>query len=896
MTAMVSDQRFIAPFVPPRHLSRSRLLDRLDQADPVALTVLSAGAGTGKTVLLSEWARRQARPVAWLALTAADNDPRRFWRQFLEAGRAAGQEFPPTAWTAGGTVDLLDSVFGRATEPAHRLVMVLDDAQVLTDPEILEGLDRVVRRWSHRIRLLVAARSDPLLPLHRYRLAGQMQELRAAELAMTAPETRALLGEHGVSLDDEDLELLTRRTEGWSAGVRLAALRMENIERPREFVALFAMDQGSVGEYLTAEVLNLLPERVQRLLIGTSFLDDVTGPLAEAVTGIEDAGVLLTRLARANSFVIPLDPAQTTFRYHELFREVLRHLADRQPPGAERAQYAQAAAWYRRHGDMARALPWTIQAGDASATRSLLVQGGLAEAFVSEQELDGAGLRQLADNRPPADTWPADTSPAGAPPAGAPPAGAPPADVPPAERLGYEVADRAILAVAADPVTATAEVGRLRADPPDLRHADPHLQVTEGLVEVILGRKAGSFAVVDAAAERLLTAEDLRAAVNGVPGLRARILLAQARARFSAGRPEDVEPLLQRALTAVESAMPAVELDVLSMLAFVGVSAGRPRSADDAADRAQALIDRHPELSRPVILDLALARRAHAAADLDGMAAAMRRVHSVGPVYADTGQAASVAFVQGALLAACGELGRARELLRNNQALAATATGLFGAYRDCELAGIEVALGHPRAALRCLEPHGGTPLAIVTAVAAARAHLALGDLETAAALVRTITTTPSPYVTRQLLIDAVLCEAQIAHRRRDEGRALELLDRALQIAGDDIVLPFVQATDALAPVISRHPALAARWPARMSILPPSPDPEARSAARLSEPLTDREQAVLRLMATSMATVEIADELCLSVNTVKTHLAAIYRKLAVGRRRDAVFRARELELL
>jgi LuxR family transcriptional regulator, maltose regulon positive regulatory protein len=870
MTRMISDQRFLAPRVPSRHLSRTRLLDRLDEADPVALTVLSAGAGTGKTVLLSEWARRQARPVVWLALTVADNDPRRFWRQFLEGCRAAGQDCPPTTWTAGGHRELLDAVFGGTTGPPDRLVMVLDDAHLLTDPEILEGLDQVVRRWSHRVQLLVASRHDPLLPVHRYRLSGQMRELRAAELAMTPAEGRALLAEHGVTLGEDDLRSLTRRTEGWAAGMRLAALRMENMERPGEFVALFAMDQGSVGEYLSAEVLSLLPERVQRLLVSTSFLDDVTGPLADAVTGTEGSGALLASLARANSFVIPLDPARTTFRYHKLFREVLRHLAHLQAPGQERSQYGRAAAWYRRHGDMAAALRWTVQARDAAFTRSLLVHGGLAEAFVRNRNLDKAGLRQLANAPPPADSSPA-------------------------EMLDYDVAERTIAAIAADPSTAAAVLGRLHADRPDLRDADPDLRVVDCLAEVMLGREAGAFAAVDAAAERLLSEEDLRPAVQGVPGLLASVLRVQARARFGAGRPQDVEPLLERALAAVEPGMPAVELDVLSELAFVGVSAGRPHKAEDAADRAGTLLDRHPELRRPVMLDLALALRAHGEADLAGMAAAMERVRAVGPGYADAGEAATVAFVQATFLAASDELGRARELLRNSPALAG-ATGLFGALRDCVLATVEIALGHPRAALQTLHRHQGTSLAIVTAVVTAYAHIALADLDRAAALVRTVTTTPSPYVTRQLLVASILCEAEITHRRGEHGRTLELLDRALHLGGEDIVLPFVQATDALAPVLARHPMLAARWPAQLSAPPPTPAPSAPSTVSLPDPLTHREQAVLRLMATSMATVEIADELCLSVNTVKTHLAAIYRKLSVGRRRDAVFRARDLELL
>jgi LuxR family maltose regulon positive regulatory protein len=873
MQSEVADQRFLVPLLPPRHVSRPRLLESLDQAAPAVLTVLSAGAGAGKTVLLSAWARQHDPPVAWLALTPSDNDPRRFWRLFFEAGRAAGQSYPGGAWAPGGAVELIDSMLRHPAAPAGRPVIVLDDAHMLTHPEILTGLDRIILRWPDHIRLVLAARSDPLLPLHRYRLAGLVRELRAADLAMTAAEAQNLLDRHGVRLPDEHLRTLITRTEGWPAGLRLAAMRMADAERPADFVAQLAMDEGSIGEYLTEEVLSALPEQVQSLLMQTSFLDDVTGPLAEAVTGLPESRSVLTTLARTNSFVIPVDPSRTTFRYHPLFREMLRQLARGQPIEAQHDQYARAAAWFREQGDLAHALQWSVRAGNAAAVRSVLAHGGLAQAFVGHQELTVPGLAELSLN-PPAD-------------------GASPADL-----AEFEATRRAILAIVTDS-TAADDLHDLPArNGPAYGPAaldDPELTVTALVADMMLGEKVADFGAVDAAAARLLSDEALRDSVDAVPGLRSSTLLAQARARLSTGRVVDVDPLVRQAMAAIPSDdTPAAELEALSMVAFVNVSA-RPRHAGDAIERAEALLARHPALARPVILDLAIARRAHLGADLTAMAEALRRLQVAGPVYADTGQAAAVAYVQATLFVALGEMAQAQVLLSEEPAVNRTAVGLFGVIRDRELAEIDTALGRPRSALQRLRRHRGTSEELVAQVAAARAYLAIGQLDRAAVSVRAVMTTPSPFVDRLLLVDAALCDAEIAHRRGDEGRTAELLDRALQIADGEIVLPFVRAAAALEPVLVRHKTLAARWPAPVAAAPP-PNPALPDRDALPDALTYREQAVLRLMATSMSTAEIAAELCLSVNTVKTHLAAIYRKLSVGRRREAVFRARELELL
>src|SRR5689334_11112255 len=192
----------------------------------------------------------------------------------------------PATMPRGTAIDLIQMLFSTLPGPAAQLVVIIDDAHVLTHPEILEGLDSLIRGGQPGLRLVLAARSDPLLPLHKYRLAGQMAELRAADLAMTPAEIREVLAVHGVSLPKREVDVLVARTEGWAAGVRLSAMRMEGTERPADFVSQLALDAGSIGEYLVDEVLQRLPEDHRRLLVETSFLDEVTGPLAGAVTGM----------------------------------------------------------------------------------------------------------------------------------------------------------------------------------------------------------------------------------------------------------------------------------------------------------------------------------------------------------------------------------------------------------------------------------------------------------------------------------------------------------------------------------------------------------------------------------------------------------------------------------
>lgn len=253
------------------------------------------------------------------------------------------------------------------------------------------------------------------------------------------------------------------------------------------------------------------------------------------------------------------------------------------------------------------------------------------------------------------------------------------------------------------------------------------------------------------------------------------------------------------------------------------------------------------------------------------------------------------------------ELGRAKVMLAEGQVHQARQTleelgrrlpPVLTVQRDALLADLDTSLGRPQAALRLLQGYLGTEFAVLTAAPRARAYLALGDLRQARDCVRSVPTAASPQAGRLVLVEALICEARIALLDHDPGRAVDILVRALEISRGEIVLPFLEGADTFADLLARHPAVAAQWPVpRPRVSPEAPaQPEPAIPRYLPEALTQRELTILRFLGTSMPAAEIAGELFLSVNTVKTHIASIYRKLTVSRRREAVQRARELELI
>jgi LuxR family maltose regulon positive regulatory protein len=324
--------------------------------------LISAPAGSGKTSLLRSWAAQPEvdERVAWVTVGRREHDPQRFWLALVDAlrttragSRVVGAVTPGREFDTGSLVEHLLEDLGGLDEP---LWVVLDDLHELDDPQSLEHLESLVAEAPPQLRFVLAARHDPRLALHRLRLEGELEELRASDLRFTDEEARDLFEIAGVELSRGSLELLVARTEGWAAGLRLAALSLADHPAPERFAADFSGSDRTVAEYLLAEVLERQPPQVRDLLLRTSILEQVTGGLADRLTGGTDAGRILADLERTGAFVTAVDPQRTTFRYHQLFGDLLalelrRTAADDLP-----ALHTAAAEWFAAYGHPVEAI------------------------------------------------------------------------------------------------------------------------------------------------------------------------------------------------------------------------------------------------------------------------------------------------------------------------------------------------------------------------------------------------------------------------------------------------------------------------------------------------------------------------------------------------------------
>jgi LuxR family maltose regulon positive regulatory protein len=900
-------------------VSRLRLIEQLNGGLHRKLTLISAPAGFGKTTLVSEWVAFIDRQVAWLSLEEGESEPARFLTYLV----AAMQTIAPTI--GAGVMGALQSSQPSPTEPMltallneiitipDQFILVLDDYHVIDAKAVDQALTYLVEHLPPQMHLVIATREDPQLPLARLRARGQLTELRVADLRFTPSEAAAFLTQvMGLSLSAEDIARLADRTEGWIAGLQLAALSMQDHQDVAGFIRAFAGDHRYIVDYLVEEVLERQPEPVRSFLLQTSILDRLNGPLCDAVTSQQGGSARLLDLERGNFFVVALDDRRHWFRYHHLFGDVLSAHLKAEQPDQLATLHRRASQWFEQHGSVADAIRHALSACDFERAADLVelavpamrqnrqeaavlgwlkalpdelirfrpvLSAAYAWALLVSGELEGVEARlsdaerwldTTADMRgqpeiPSAETWPESFNSA-------------------QDRLGRRmvVVDeeefrllpgsiaiyRAARAQALGEVANTMTYARRVLD---LVPEDDHLR---------RGSAAGFLGLA------YWTSGDLEAAYRSYAECMARVqkaghrsdaigcAIALADIRMAQGRLREAMRTYERGLQlATEQGAPVLR-GAADM--YVGMSELH-REQNDLPAAMQHLL-RSKELGEHTGLPqnryrwrVAMARIREAEGDLDGALDLLQEAERlyVGDFFPYVRPIAALVTRVWLAQGRVGEaLGWARErglsahddlsYLREFEHIT-LARVLLARYQSERRDGSMLeALGLLERLLQAAEEGKRTGSVIEILVLEALAHQAQGDIPAALVPLSRALSLAEPEGYIRIFVD--------------EGPPMvHLLEAA--------------AKHGIAPNYVRH------------LLTATASAEDRTPVTqvLLEPLSERELQVLRLLGTAMSGPEMAGELVVSLNTLHTHTKNIYSKLGVNNRRAAIRRAEELEL-
>jgi LuxR family maltose regulon positive regulatory protein len=865
----------------PGLIGRGDLLAALDRAATRKVTIISAPAGSGKTSLLRAWADRPGQPhrLAVMHVQRDQRDAQQFWLALLTAVRQAcaptSRAEPPAATPDFNGRAMVDRVLAELAGQRGRLILVIDDLHELICPDALAQLTRLLTNLPPDVHAVLATRRDLPLRLHQLRLAGELAEIRAADLRFTERETRELLDASGIALSEAAVALLYQRTEGWAAGLRLAAISLADHPHPERFVAEFSGSDRTVAEYLIAEMLERQPADVKDLLLRTSLLDRVNGELADLLTGHPGSERILLELEDANAFVVSLDPERTWFRYHHLFADLLRLELRRRLPEEVPELHRRAAEWFAQQGQVVDAIRHTQAAGEWPGAARLLADHSFSMTLDGQTQT----MQALVQAFPPGADYP---------------------------ELALVHASVELVQGRLDEAAAHLGVAERYAEttPPGRQR---RLQVAIAALKLSLARRRGRWAGV------VEQVKFLASPVTGQSGedialgsdLRAVALMNLGTAEAWSLGLEDAERHLQEgADLAREIGRPYLEVSCLAQLGFA--SKIRPfATARRRCQEAIALAKRHGWGTEPIVAPalVTLAGVMVWTGEFDEGERWLQRTKQA--LQTDTGPDIRLLLhLTVGILHACRgrhrealeEFGAAEHLrsqLEGSHALASQVTGWLLA-TQARLG----MTGEARACLAALDDDRARSGEIRDACAVI--CLAEGDPAAALRAVEDVLDGMAPVVGYVTLVVTHLL-AGLAHRQLGDQRAAnQAAERALALAeADRLVLPFaITGSAELLEALPRHEtAHAALLADILDILHGSSlAAKDQSPIPQTEELSPSELRVLRYLPTNLSRPEIASELSVSVNTVNTHVRNIYDKLQARDRSSAVQRARDLRLL
>ena len=870
---------------------RSRLVDQLPwQAGPLPrLVLVCAPAGFGKTTLLSQWLTRwqaaahaESRRVAWISLDAEDSDPRLFLTNLVAAVQAVAPDVGVDAagllQTGGGAVAraVMVSLLNDLDGLDGPFVLALDDYHVIDSQEVHDAMAFLLDHLPAHAGVAVTSRADPPLPVARLRTRGELSELRAADLRFTQQEAAVFLNDvMGLDLEPGHVDALENRTEGWAAGLQLAALSLRNRSDVGEVIEAFTGSHRFILDYLVEEVLNSQSPQVRSFLLDTAVLGELTGLLCDALTGRNDGHDMLGVLERANLFVVPLDEQRRWYRYHHLFADALRaRLAGEQPDRVQGLHRA-AARWYAEHGSPDHAIAHAVAGQDVEHAADL-VERALPEARRQRQDRTlrrwiGGLPDDVVRRRPILNViaaW---------------------------SRLGDGDMDDADARLRAAEAT-------LATLPPEARTADDELRqlpMAIAMYRAAVAQARGDIAGTAQQARRVLHLAGpddhlARGAGAGFLGL----------ALWAGG---DLDAAVETFSGAVRSLHAAGnladELGATVVLAEMWLARGRPAESGRLHERALASARRHPAAALPVTGDLhvGLADALREQGDLHAAAEHLQAARDVGDAGSLRENRHRWYAAMARLRQAHGDLDAAADLLEQAQAL--YLPGFFPDVRPIPTlrARIDIARGRLDRAHAWAREHRVTPgddlsyLAECNHLTLARLLIAEHQVDEAVALLDRLLTAAESSGREGSVVEILMLRA-LAHRAGgDLDRAMAPLARALETAVPaGYVRLFLDEGAAMQTLLreaeQRTPATDLVALLRRPCAAPVVD------APSDDGLSPRELEVLRLLATELTGPEIARRLFVSVNTLRTHTKHIFTKLDVSTRAAAVRRGTELGLL
>ena len=883
----------------PRRVERVRLRERLDQAllNQGRLVLVSAVAGSGKSTLLADWVTTAAIPCAWLSLDVQDRNLPIFWAYLISAVQRQVPGFSQPLLTELLSPQtppperfLLEFV-NQAAQLSRKVVIILDDYHLIENLAIHESLIYLIEHLPETLFIVICTRSDPPMPLSRWRVRGYLTEIRLKDLRFSYAEVQAFLRDFmKLQLEDDEIASLEVRTEGWVAGLQLAALALQETlpvidrEAQKNFIARFSASNQYVLDYMTTEVLAHLPDESHQFLLQTSVLKQMSGPLCHAVTGNPNSAEILSALVRKNLFLIPLDAEGAWYRFHHLFAEMLRMRLERLGAEAIAQLHLRAAQWYEQAGRVDDSLYHALQAGAVNYAVEIILKNWLQAIYRGWPNQVLGWLEALP------------------------------------VQVVQEHADLSMALAWTEWIRGQAQAAQVHSDEAQQAYErwlalgkDPSREWDSipGEVATLRAMAAVRFERFDAALEystqaiQILSADKSHARAFGLA------LMAQAAAMRDSWK---IEPAIETYYQVIEVLL---QVGNLVALGASGIALGHLYQLQgrlaEAADFYRDLLARmEPNASSPAvgILQVGLGEVLYEQNDLEQAAALLRPVWNHMDHRGFWQLVAYSCLLQARLFRAAGQTGDAIAVLQEGTDSLRRSDPLDFLKEIQSLLAVYLAEeGQVAEAWRLLPD----PLAIGERLPGlsigsrllnqARVSLVAGQAEATLAFAAQFEQLAAIAGIQRWQMEALLLQAlaQVRLGKRTAGQSA--LQKSLALAQSQGYLRlFLDGGEAVRDLlVGLYPSLTdpalAQFARRILEAFPAPAPRKplRCAAGLVEPLTEREVQILQLLSLGLSNPAVADQLVISLATVKTHIRHIFEKLGVENRIEALNKAKELHL-